>query len=325
LNLLVNSSNPRRRLPVGQHAAAVLDTLRGAQTRTETVPLKSALGRVLAADQVATLPVPPSTDVDETAQPRDLVLERGTRLRARHLAAAAAAGLATLPVARRPRVRVVVTGDEVVAPGAPPRPGSVPDSDGPYVSGAVIRAGAKVAGLTRCPDDAEALTHVLDTAAADLVVVTGGISAPGRDAVRDVLEARGCELVDVVMHPEAPQGCGLWDGTPVVALPGDPTGVVVSFAVFVRPAIEALLGQTPRPPRWGVAAHRWHSPAGRRQYLPVVVTHDPDGRRFVWPASEYGSSAHPVACLAVADALAVVPEEQDEVLEGDVLPLLDLP
>ncbi|MCL2454082.1 MAG: molybdopterin molybdotransferase MoeA [Micrococcales bacterium] len=264
-------------------------------------------------------------EAGEDVRPGDLVLRRGTRLSARHLASATAVGLTALPVARRPRVRVVVTGDEVTSPGAPLGPGQVPDSNGPYVSGAVTRAGGEVAGLTRCPDDAEALVEVLDHADADLVVLTGGASAGDRDVVRDVLEARGCELVHVMMQPGKPQGCGLWDGTPVIALPGNPVSVVVSFAMFVRPAIEALLGQTPRPPRWGVAARGWRSPAGRRQIVPVTLEEAADGRRYVRPASEGGTGSHLIASLAAADALAVVPEERDEVLEGDLLPLLDLP
>ncbi len=259
----------------------------------------------------------------EDITPGEPVLARGLTLSARHLAAAASVGLGTLPVVQRPRVCVIVTGDEVVVPGTAPVDGQIPDSNGPYLCAALVRAGAALAGFVRCPDDPDALIRALDGAEADLIVLSDGASAGGRDIVRDVLGAHGCEFVHVAMQPGKPQGYGLWGGTPVVALPGNPVSAVVSFTVFVRPALDRLLGRRPAPRRFGRAARDWQGPAGRRQFMPVVVEDTVDGRT-VRPVTSNGSGSHLIASLAQADALAVVPEDTASVAVGDCLQLIDL-
>ena len=260
----------------------------------------------------------------EDVQVGQLVLTKGTRLSARHLAAAAATGTAVLPVARRPRVQVIVTGDEIAPLGKDARPGQLPDANGPYLCGALTRAGAQVAGLDYCPDQDEALARALDQTDADLVVVSGGTSAGDHDVARDVLGAAGGRFVRVAMQPGKPQGCARWGELPVIALPGNPVSVAVSFAAFVRPALELLLGQAPDAPQTAVAGCAWVSPRGRQQYLPVAVSDDA-GRRVIRPATAGGSGSHLIASLALADALAVIPAETTTVAEGDVFVLLDLP
>lgn len=260
----------------------------------------------------------PGEDIAQGA----VVLSAGTVLAARHLAAAAAVGLAALPVAALPRVAVITTGDELVGPGEPLPSGAVIDSNGPYLCAAVTAAGGRVVSSRRARDTEESLGRALDEAAtADLVIVTGGVSVGDRDVTRDVLTHRGGHFVSVAMQPGKPQGCGLWSGVPVVALPGNPVSVAVSFACFVRPLLLALLGRATPPPGLGMVAQGWRSPAGRRQFMPVVVTPG-DGGWEVRPATAGGSGSHLVASLARANAFAVVAEEVVEVRPGDRVGLL---
>lgn len=261
----------------------------------------------------------------EDRQPGDLVLQQGTALAARHLAAAAAAGLTQLPVVRRPRLGIVVTGSEVVAAGGPVGVGQLPDSNGPFLATAAIQAGGDPT-LAHCPDDGVLLDSLLDGTAssADLIVITGGASVGDRDTARDVLSQAGGQFLHVAMQPGKPQGHGTWRGTPIVALPGNPVSVAVSWAVFVRPLIDALLGRPPAPTRWCVAEEPWPSPAGRRQFMPVKLSYDTAGRTLARPAGAGGSASHFVGSLALADAFAVVPEDARQVRVGDALQLADL-
>jgi len=260
----------------------------------------------------------------EDRRPGDTLIAKGTLLAARHLAAAAAAGSTELPVAGRPRVAIIVTGDEVTPTGAGIGPGRLPDSNGPFLEAAVTAVGCATT-LTHGRDDASALKAVLDeVASADLIVLTGGASVGDRDVARDVLSEAGGHFVHVAMQPGKPQGYGHWGGTPVIALPGNPVSVAVSWAVFVRPVLLAMLGQTPDAQRWCTASQPWDSPAGRRQYMPVALTENAQGHLQARPATPGGSASHYVGSLAMADGLAVVPEQTTQVQPSDVLQLLDL-
>jgi len=256
----------------------------------------------------------------------DVVLVPGIRLSARHLAAAAAVGVDTLAVAAAPRVAVLTTGDELAAPGAALGPAVIPDSNGPFLVSAVGRAGGTVAWRGHAGDEPEDVRHGLDeavAAGADLVLVTGGVSAGDRDATRAVLAASGA-FVAVAMQPGKPQGYGVWRGVPVIALPGNPVSVAVSFACFVRPVMDAMVGVAPPVVARGVVAEGWRSPAGRRQFMPVSAAPDADGRLALRPATPGGSGSHLVVSLARADVLAVVPEDITDVAVGTVLDLVDL-
>ena len=131
------------------------------------------------------------------------------------------------------------------------------------------------------------------------------------------------------MQPGRPQG---WARLPtadgrtvgVLCLPGNPLSAIVSHELFVRAAVEKMLGSPPRPWEPAVAAVGWHSPAGRRQFLPVVVSVDADGTRVVRPAHRRGSASHLVTAPAHADALADVPADLDRVEAGDLVGIRSL-
>jgi len=248
-----------------------------------------------------------------------LVVPSGTRLGAAALAALAATGHASVVVAVRPRVAIIATGAELVAPGAnlPPR-GSF-DSNSLMLAAAATDAGAEVVFAGRVGDDPSLLVDELERHDADLVVTTGGVSMGEFDVVKAALAGRGVDFVTLAMQPGKPQGIGrLPGGTPILALPGNPVAALASFHLFVRPAIRAALGLEPWPSLPTLpAAVGWASPAGKLQVIPV--TRGPEGVR---PAAKGGSGSHLVASLAAGEAWALVAPEVTQVAEGDLLPVV---
>ena len=225
------------------------------------------------------------------------VLAAGTLLGATALASAASTGHGEVLAHPRVRVAVLATGAELVDPGTGLSPGAVPDSNSVLAAGLAVEHGAEVTWVGRVGDDPADLPAVLRAAAsaADLVVTMGGVSAGAFDplkALEGAVPASGpagptgrCEgaaaraihltFVKVAMQPGKPQGHG-WvvadDGrtVPLIALPGNPVSVLVSFTAIVAPALAVLAGRPlPGPAGHVRAASAWASPAGRRQHVPV--------------------------------------------------------
>lgn len=251
------------------------------------------------------------------------VLARGSRTTPAAAAAASSVGLGEWLVQPRPRVLVVATGTELVAPGEPLGAGQIPDSNGLLLTGLVEQFGGEVASVLQVGDDQQDFRDALAGAGrVDLVVTSGGVSAGAFEVVRQVTSG-SVEFVKVAMQPGKPQGLGHWDidgrRVPLLALPGNPVSVFVSAWLFVRPLVAHLAGRSPMlPVRALPAADEWTTPSGRRQYVPVVVT--PEGVRR---AHALGSGSHAIASLHLAEALAVVPAEVAQVRPGDVLEVID--
>lgn len=256
----------------------------------------------------------------------DEVIAAGTRLGPFQVAAAIAAGVAAVHVARAPRVVIVSTGSELVAPGETPGRGRIPDSNGTLLAGLVAGADADVVLSTRVSDDAAEVSRVTAEAeelGADVIVFTGGVSAGAYEPVRAAFAGGGdIEFVSVAMQPGKPQAFGvLPSGALVFGLPGNPVSVAVSFEVFVRPALLRLQGRTDihRPRVTLAAAEGWRTPPRRRQYLPAVVDL---AARTVRPATAGGSGSHLAGGLAHAHAFAIVPAEVEAVAPGDPLDVM---
>lgn len=255
------------------------------------------------------------------------LLEPGTVLGAHHLALAASCGVGTVAVVRRPRVVVVATGDELVRPGGSLDPGQIHESNLTQLAASLADDGAEIIERLWLPDDPAAFAAGLDAVAgrADLIVMSGGVSAGDHDVVRISLSERAeGTFRHVQMQPGKPQGWARWNGTPVVGLPGNPLSTAVSHQLFVRPLVEKMLGLAPRPWSAAVAGEGWDSPPGRRQFIPVVVEHDAAGLRLVRPAHRRGSASHMVSALSRAHALADVPAEVGHVNAGDVVTIRSL-
>ncbi len=251
----------------------------------------------------------------------ETVLRAGARLSPRHLALLAAVGRHEVVVRPAPRVVVLSTGSELVPLGHEPGYGQIHDSNGYGLTAAALELGAEASYGGIVADDPAVVRTALEAAAAqaDLVLTSGGVSAGTRDTVKEVLRELGTVRFDkVAMQPGMPQGFGTIGGTPVFTLPGNPVSSMVSFEVFVRPAVLAMLGETAwqRPQVQAVAATGWTSPAGRRQYVRATLE-ERNRQVCVTPVGAQGS--HLAADLAVATCLAVVPEDVTGVGAGDVL------
>jgi molybdopterin molybdotransferase len=265
----------------------------------------------------------------DDVRPGDLVLAVGTEFGPRQIGAAAAAGVASLWVHRRPRVAVLSTGSELTVPGQALLRGQIPDSNSYLLAAAVRAAGAEPVRLLAVPDDAAALRAALtgQQRRVDAIVTSGGVSMGAYDVVKEVLaDEPGMEFVQVAMQPGRPQGLGsLADGTPVFALPGNPVSAFVSFEVFVRPAIRCLRGLADlgHPQVQGTVVDGWRPRPDRTQYMPVTLRRGGDGW-LVRPASRGGSGSHLVAALAGANGLAVIPAGTTVVRAGDQVRVLQI-
>lgn len=253
------------------------------------------------------------------------VLRAGAVLTPAALGLASALGLAVLPVRPRPRVLVVSTGTELVAPGNPLRPGQIYESNAVMLAAAVRESGAEVAGVATCGDDVGQFRAVLDhyAGAAELVLTSGGVSAGAYEVVKDAFApGAGVEFVKVAMQPGMPQGAGrLGDGRAIITLPGNPVSALVSFEVFVRPALRAALGLVDphRPRRTAVLTEAVGSPPGRRQFRRGV--HHPESGTV----TSYGPPAsHHLRWLASSNCLLEIAEDVTEIAAGEQVTVWDL-
>ncbi len=249
------------------------------------------------------------------------LLAPGIRLASRHLAALAAAGLATVPVRRRPRVAVVSTGSELVEPGAALGPGRIPDSNGVAIAAASRAVGAETVAVDRVTDDAAELATALDAAVAagaELILTTGGVSQGEHEVVRDLLEPLGARVDSLALQPGGPQATAHWGATPVICFPGNPVSSQLSFALFVAPTLRGIAGipEPAREARTLVDAVR--SAPGRRQLLRGRRL---DGGRV---ATVAGPGSHLVAALAASDVIIDVPAAVTELAAGDTVETWEL-
>lgn len=266
----------------------------------------------------------------EDVRAGDEVLRAGTLIGPAQVGLLAAVGRTRVLVRPRPRVVVLSTGSELVEPGQTPGPGRISDSNGFMLTAAAREAGADARRGGTVSDDKSALLDAVEDhlARADLLVTTGGVSVGAYDVVKQVFSDLGTVGFDrVAMQPGMPQGFGLLgpDRTPIFTLPGNPVSAYVSFEVFVRPAIRAMMGVQPlhRPIVPATCLDRFTSPAGRRQY--ARAWHRPaegDGLATVTPVG--GAGSHLLGGLAGANALIVVETDVTEVTAGaqvEVMPL----
>lgn len=258
----------------------------------------------------------------EDVAPGDLVLEPGTSIGPAQVGLLAALGVRQVSVRRRPRVLVCSTGSELVE-DPEPGSGSIRDANGPLLATAVEDAGGEAIRRRWVADDVAQFLALLDETIAevDLVLTSGGVSAGAYEVVKDALAPRGVEFTKVAMQPGMPQGLGRYREVPVVCLPGNPVSTLVSFEVFVRPALRRALDH-PRPDRPVARARLTEDltkTGGKRQFR--------RGRRdladdSVSPTGPAGSGF--LGWYARADCLIDLPADVTEVHAGESVVVWDL-
>ncbi len=226
----------------------------------------------------------------------ETVLFAGQPLSSREIGLLAAVGIDRVPVWRRPRVAILSTGDELVAPGQPPRAGGVYDSNAAILAAAVREQGGEPWPLGIVADDEAALAKALDGAlAADMVVLSGGTSKGAGDIVHRVvarLDAPGVVVHGVALRPGKPLCLAVQHGRAVVILPGFPTSAIFTFHEFVAPVLRRLGGWPPERRETVTARLPLDLPSeyGRVDYCMVGLLPDADGRLLAYP-SPRGSGA----------------------------------
>jgi len=256
----------------------------------------------------------------------ELVLAAGTVLRPAHLGVLGSVGRQRVPVFRRPRVGVLVTGDELIAAGEL-GPGQIYESNRAMLLALVRQAHCEPVDLGIARDDVPALQSRLAEVIGlcDVILTCGGVSMGDADPVKAVLDRLGrLTALQVAIRPAKPFAFGVLDGpTLLIGLPGNPVSALVSFQLLAAPALRHLMGYPQPFPRpvpaiaaggFGRARHD-----GRTGYLRASTEFGPDGRLHARPVT--GQDSHQLAASADATALAVVPDGV-EIRAGDELSVL---
>ena len=257
----------------------------------------------------------------EDVRAGDVVIRSGTVLGPAELGVAASVGRPAVRCARRPRLALLVTGDELTRPGEGLRPGTIYSSNRYALGAQVRRAGAELVVAESVPDTAAgtrgALARALD--GADAVIVSGGVSVGPHDHVKGALRALQVEELfwGVRLRPGKPTWFGVREGTLVYGLPGNPVSAMVTFQLFVRPALAALQGADPSATRAEAVLDR-AVPRNPRRDEAVRVRLRPD--RDGWHATPTGEQgSHMMTSMLGADALAFVAAGAGEVPAGERL------
>jgi len=259
----------------------------------------------------------------------DVGLKPGKRLNARDLGLAAGMNRPWLLVARRPRVAILPTGDEVVLPGDPIGPNQIVSSNGIALAAYVESLGGEAVQLPIAPDDSQALQQIAEASqGSDLLITTGGASVGEHDLVRDALGASGLTLDfwTVAMRPGKPLMVGTYRDTTMIGLPGNPVSTLVCALLFVKPALEKMMGlasiNAPNPK----ARLASDLPANdrRQDYLRARLARAADGILEASPFDKQDSSM--MSLLTQADCLVIrlphaPPAKRGETVE--FLPLSD--
>ena len=257
----------------------------------------------------------------------DAMLPRGTVLGAKAVAVCAGAGAGHVAVYRRPRVALLLTGDEVTPTGAPLQAGAIWDVNGPMLAALCHDAGVALVDKRTVPDTRAALSaHLSDLVGrVDMIVTSGGVSVGDRDHVSGALHDIEAEIAvaGVAIKPGKPVTVARRDGCLILGLPGNPVSAFVTWHVLGRPVASRLSGRrdtgvTSRHVR--ASAPLSHKP-GRCEYRPArILGYDGDGHQVIGCADRMRSAD--LGPLIDADGLILLPAEVERVQQGDLLEFL---
>jgi putative molybdopterin biosynthesis protein len=239
----------------------------------------------------------------------ETLLRKGTRIGSREIGILAACGLAAIEVVRRPRVAVLSTGDELVEPGKPLRPGGVYDSNGAIIAAAVTEAGGEPVPFGAFPDEDVALELAMRTALSecDMVVLSGGTSKGAGDLSHRIVSRLGKPGIlvhGVALKPGKPLCLAAIGDKPLIVLPGFPTSAIFTFHAFVAPLIRARAGLSPEAAKIVIARVpvRIASELGREEFVLVSLVEGDDGL-IAFPTGK-GSGA--VTAFSQADGFLAI-------------------
>jgi len=253
----------------------------------------------------------------------DVMAHPGQRLHAGLLAALAMAGVTEVHAHRRPRIAVLVTGDEIAPLGAVLKPGQVHDANGPLVRSWLLERGFAVGRVQYVPDRPEAVRGALAAAldAADLVITTGGVSVGDRDYLPQLAPALGVTKVfwQVAQKPGKPLWFGVRERTALLGLPGNPAAVLVGLAVHAARVLALLEGLAQPQPEWreGVLEAAAKADAHRDRLVRMSLGYADGGRAVLGALPRQDS--HMLSNLARAGALAWLPAREAPYQAGETV------
>jgi molybdopterin molybdotransferase len=252
----------------------------------------------------------------------ETVLHAGEVLRPAALGVAASVGRADIPCTRRPRVALLVTGDELTDPGQPLAPGGIYTSNGYALAGQVVQEGAVLTASERVADSADATRAALGAAleVADVVVVSGGVSVGPHDHVKGALAELGVQQCfwGVNLRPGKPTWFGTRADTLAFGLPGNPVSAMVTFQLFVRPALTALQGADPSATRTKAALEEPIARNPRREQAVRVRLAASDHGWWATP-TKGAQGSHVLTSMLGADALALIAPGEGDAAAGELV------
>ncbi len=281
--------------------------------------------------------------VAQGAQAREgeALLAAGSRVGPAQVALAAACGYAALDVYARPRVAILTTGDELVPVDSEPGPGQIRNSNAPMLAALVAEAGADPWVLPTAADTAESLDAALRQAvAADLLLISGGVSAGKFDLVEPALARLGARFhfTGVRIQPgkplvfgEVPRGAGgpesaRTSSLPFFGLPGNPVSSAVTFLLFAAPVLAARAGSRASGPRFALAQLARdtdrHSKPGLTRFLPAHCDFNPPAAQLPQVATVPWHGSGDLAAFARSNCFVVVPEESGRLEAGAIVRIL---
>jgi molybdopterin molybdotransferase len=257
----------------------------------------------------------------EDVRAGEVVLHTGSVLRPQEMGLIASLGFPQVAVRRKPRVAILSTGDEVAEPGQPRKPGQIYDSNRFSLRGLVELAGGEALDLGIVPDERATLkTRLLDASrAAEIVLSSGGVSVGIYDLVKDVLqEVGGIDFWQVAMQPGRPLAVGQIGSAHFFGLPGNPVASMLTFLLFVRPALFKLAGRRELFPRLftAVATEPMRKKAGRREFKRGILSFGPRG----WEVRTTGPQGSGIlTSMVLGNCLIVIEEERGDVKPGETV------
>lgn len=256
-----------------------------------------------------------------------VLLNQGTRLSAAAIGVAATMGYATVPVTRRARVGILATGDEVIEPGTPLKPGQVYNANSYSVASLLEANGAEAVILKAVRDDLNAVAKAIaKVGQLDLLLTSGGVSMGNYDFVRDALFDNGTvHFWKVAQRPAGPVLFGAWEGLPVLGLPGNPVSSMIACLILGLPFIYQAHGDTTPLPYYQRIIARAATPlkgAGFKEvFARIKLTQADDASFSVTATGAQGS--HVISSMLHADGLAIVPPYQ-QIAVGDTVEVIPL-